>query len=354
MSVPSQPALRPGRRNDLTDVPGIATGGAEAGPTGVTVILCDALTPAAVDRRGGGPATRETDLLAPDASIRAVHALTLSGGSVFGLAAADAVATALSAEGVGLSVLPSAPPVPLTPAACLFDLGGLGAGGWAATGGDGPPYARLARAALADAREARASGRPTPLGARGAGCGARAGDGPGGLGAASIELGDGVVVAALIAANPVGAVKTPDARAYWAWPFEIDGEFGGGRPDPGAPPAIDPLPAGQTKLSGPPPSFNTVIGVVATSVALGVDEIARFATMAQDGIARAVRPAHTPHDGDTIFALATGAAPAPTDPDARRVLLARLGSAAADCVARAIARGCWEASKTSRSSAIAD
>ncbi len=337
---------RPGRFNDLSDVPGLSVGCAEAGPTGVTVILCDALTPAAVDRRGGGPATRETDLLAPDASIRAVHALTLSGGSVFGLAAADSLVEALSAKGIGLRVTETSPPVPLTPAACLFDLGGLGPDGWKATGGDTPPYARLARAALADAESARAEPRPISLGARGAGRGARSGDGPGGLGAASIDLGDGVIVAALIAANPVGAVRMPDGSAYWAWPFEIDGEFGGMRPGGGAAPAIEPLPPGQTKLAGPPPDFNTVIGVVATSVALSVDEIARFATMAQDGIARAVRPAHTPHDGDTLFALATGAAPASEDPNQRKVLVARLGSAAADCVARAIARGCWETSKT--------
>jgi L-aminopeptidase/D-esterase-like protein len=161
----------------------------------------------------------------------------------------------------------------------------------------------------------------------------------GGIGSASLDLGDGLIVGALVAVNSVGSVFMPDGKTYWAWAFELDQEFGGG----GAP--HEPM-----DLSDPAPDesrllalgrlmtgANTTLGVVACNADLTTAECKRVAMMAQDGIARAVRPAHTPFDGDTIFALASGAAGFRGD-QPRAAHLGRLGSAAADCMARAIAR----------------
>lgn len=332
----------PGEKNGLADVAGLRIGHAEAAglATGVTLVLCDRLTPASVDVRGGGPAGRETDALRPGASVGAAHAIALSGGSVFGLAAADAAAAALSAAGIGLEVRPGAPAVPIVPAACLYDLGDLG-GRW-----DGaPPYAALGAAALADAR-ARGAEAPR-LGSVGAGRGARAGRWKGGSGEASLDLGEGLLVAALAAVNPVGSPYLPDGRVFWAWPLEREWrgapEFGGARPSEASASApLDPFPE-DAKLSGdlsagaPRLGENTIIAVVATSADLSSAELSRVAAMAQDGLARAVRPAHTGFDGDTVFALGTGAVAPPAAQRLHAVSL--IGAAAADCLARAVARG---------------
>jgi L-aminopeptidase/D-esterase-like protein len=163
---------------------------------------------------------------------------------------------------------------------------------------------------------------------------------PGGLGSASIDLGDGLIVGALVAANPVGSVYMPDGETFWAWPFEIDGEFGGRRPGDMAS-AIDPLPD-DTKLGARlAAGANTTLALIATTADLTTAEAQRMAMMAHDGMARAVRPAHTPFDGDVVFALASGAAPLGEDP-IRGVMRTRLGSAAADCLARALARAVYE------------
>ncbi|MEO1329019.1 MAG: P1 family peptidase [Pseudomonadota bacterium] len=323
--------MRAAPRNALTDIAGLTLGHAtdDRLRSGVTVVVCAEPFPAAVDVRGGGPGTRETDALAPEALFGRASALVLSGGSMFGLAAADGVAAALTAEGRGLRIAPGAPPVAIVPSAILYDLGNGGDKAW----GDAPPYRELGAAAY------RAAGAEVAIGAVGAGRGAVAGRVKGGLGTASAALESGETVAALVAVNPVGSVLTPCGRAFWAWPWEIGGEFGGGRPDL-AHPSSDgwaqskPLP--QTALA---PASNTTIGVLATDAALDRADLKRVAAMAQDGFARAIRPAHTPFDGDTLFALATGSGPASRDPAA----IARLGAAAADCVARAIARGVWSA-----------
>lgn len=324
--------MKPGELNLITDVPGLFVGHAtdERARTGVTTVLCDRQTTASVDVRGGAPGVRETDTLAPDSFVGAVHAVVLAGGSVFGLAAADGVATALSAAGVGLRIANGPHAIPIVPAAVLHDLASGGDKQWGAE----PPYRALGRASVA------AAAREFALGAVGAGRGARAGGRPGGLGSASLDLGDGLVVGAVVGVNPVGSVFMADGGTYWAWPFEIDGEFGGARPRADMPPAVDPAPA-DTRLAehaGATPGSSTVIAVVATSAELTTPECHRLATMAHDGIARAVRPAHTPLDGDTVFALATGRV-RPDTRTSRAALLARLGSAAADCLARAIARG---------------
>ena len=321
---------RPGPRNLITDVPGLSVGNAtdEAVRSGVTVVLCPGGWSAGVDVRGGGPGVRESDTLSPENGYARAHAVSLSGGSVFGLGAADGVAAALSQAGEGLDIRPGAPAVPIVPGAVLFDLANGGDKGWGAD----PPYRRLGREAVA------AAGPDFALGSVGAGRGAMAGLVKGGLGSASLDLGDGLVVGALAAVNPIGSVYMPDGETFWAWPFEIDGEFGGRTPA-GPAGAVEPMPeasrlAGQGRLT---PGANTTLGVVAVNAALTAAECKRLAMMAQDGLSRAVRPAHTPFDGDVVFAVASGQVELGQDERLRRI--ARLGSAAADCLARAIARG---------------
>ncbi len=322
--------LKPGPRNLITDVPGLTVGHAtdETAETGVTTILCDAPWVAAVDVRGGGPGVRETETLAPENLVAGVHAVVLSGGSVFGLAAADGVVARLSARGIGMRLRPEGHAIPIVPGAVLHDLA-RGKKDW----GEEPPYHALGRASVDTAAPDFA------LGSVGAGRGAVAGHIEGGIGSTSLDLGEGLIVGALVAANPVGSVLMPGSDVYWAWPFEMDGEFGGRVPT-GPANAHDPMPeegrlAGLGRLS---PGANTTLAVVATNAALSKAEAKRVAIMAQDGIARAVRPAHMPFDGDLVFALASGAIELPADGGRQRAI-ARIGSAAADCLARAIARG---------------
>ncbi len=325
--------MRPGPLNLITDVPGLRVGHAtdERSHSGVTTLCGDRPLVAGVDVRGGAPGVRETDTLAPDALIGHAHAIVLAGGSVFGLAAADGVAIALSNAGVGLHIMTHTRAIPIVPAAVLHDLAGSGDKSWTES-----PYQALGAASLQSATTRFA------LGAIGAGRGARAGQQRGGLGSASLDLGDGLIVGALVAVNSIGSVFLPDGRTFHAWPYEIDGEFGGRRPVDTAP-LIDPAPPESRlgDLAALQPGTSTVIAIVATSAALSRADCRRIAVMAHDGIARAVRPSHTPFDGDTIFAVATGVAG--TDGPAPPSLVARLGSAAADCLARAIARGVYEA-----------
>ena len=258
--------------------------------TGVTVLLPDAPCVMAVDVRGGGPGTRETDALAPDTLVERVHGLVLSGGSVFGLAAADAVVVELARRGIGLPLAGLA--VPVVPAAILFDLANGGDKRWAE-----PPYRRLAREALANLAAWPAEGRV------GAGFGAVAGSRPGGIGIARADVAGGTV-AAIVAVNSFGEVGAPVA---------------GDVPMPKA--AI--------------PGTNTTIGAVVTDLPLTRPAAKRIAMMAHDGLARAIRPIHTPFDGDTLFALGLSPeSPAAVDP----LLLAQLGTVAADCVAEAVLR----------------
>lgn len=350
----------PGPANGLEDVPGLAVGHAwdDDLRTGCTVILPAASCPAGVDVRGGGPGTRETEALSAENLVGAAHAVVLSGGSALGLGAADAVAAALSAAGRGLEIAPGHPAVPIVPAAILYDLGAHSTAGFAT---HGPPHPRLAREALACAMTAEAEGRipgPAPVGCLGAGRGAQAGSVKGGWGAASLRIAPGLVVAAGVAANPVGSTTMGAGGPFWAWPWEIDGEFGGVRPEADWRGDPFPLPRDGKMRIAPDDVFaglddpgvavggNTAIGLVAVNADLTAAECKRVAMMAQDGLARAIRPAHTPFDGDTIFALA------PFDPDrgvalgegrARNARLAAIGAAAADCVARSVARAVFAA-----------
>ncbi len=321
----------PGPKNRLTDIAGLKVGHAQddEARTGVTVILCETPLVAAVDVRGGGPGTRETDALAPHNLAPPVDALVLTGGSVYGLGAADGVCAALGAQGRGFGVYRQGgiPLSPIVPAAVLYDLANGGNKAW----GDAPPYRQLGISALQNAQADFA------LGSAGAAYGAQAGALAGGLGSASVCTPDGLAVGALAAVNSFGSVLVPGTRRFWAAPVEINSEFGGlGWPQDLHDLADD---WGAAKAD-PGQRQNTTLGVVATSMPLSQGQAKRLAIMAQDGLARAIRPAHTPFDGDIVFALcpAAGAAPAPDE-----FTLARLGTLAADCLARAIARGVYEA-----------
>lgn len=321
---------RPGARNLITDIPGLLVGHAadERARTGVTALLCASDWAGGVDVRGGGPGVRESEVLAPENLVGRAHAIVLAGGSVFGLAAADGVACTLCARGVGLHLRPDSPAIPIVPCAVLHDLSNGGDKDWGST----PPYRDLG------IRAAQAAGLQPSLGSVGAGRGAQAGLVKGGVGSVSLDLGNGLIVGALVAVNSVGSVFMPDGKTYWAWPFELDGEWGGTNAPRARMDLSDPMPDDSRlgELGRLQAGANTTLGVVACTADLSTAECKRIAMMAHDGIARAVRPAHTPFDGDTIFALASGTG-ALDRPPLRAVQVARIGSAAADCVSRAIA-----------------
>ncbi len=310
--------MRPGPRNLITDVAGLRVGNADdaAIRTGVTVLTADAPFVAAVSVMGGAPGTRETDLLAPDRMVQAVDALVLAGGSAFGLAAASGVADALRAAGRGFPAAGGFV-VPIVPAAILYDLNSGGAKDWREN-----PYPALGRRALA------AAGEDFALGSAGAGYGAGTLNLKGGLGSASAVLADGATVGALVAVNALGSVVEGDGPHFRAAPWEFGAEFGGRGPAPRPDPSFAPPPGKQMGAA-------TTIAIVATDARLTKAEAQRMATAAQDGIARAIAPSHTPHDGDLVFAAATGTGAAPGDGGFA------LGHAAACCLARAIARAVY-------------
>ncbi|MEM7458766.1 MAG: P1 family peptidase [Pseudomonadota bacterium] len=318
----------PGKNNLITDIAGIRIGNAHdtAAKTGTSVILCETPCVGAVAVAGGGPGTRETDLLDADKLVEHVHAVVLSGGSAYGLAAADGVAASLGAQGRGFALVdrPDVPKTPIVPSAILYDLANGGDKSW----GETPPYRALGQSALKAAKAGAFD-----LGGAGAGYGARAGRFAGGLGSASIVTGDGMRVGALVAVNSFGSVFMPGTEVYWAWPYEIDGEFGGARPPTDY--AADAEDWGPAKQN-PQPGENTTIACIATDVALTPGQAKRVAQMALAGMARAIRPVFAPFDGDVVFVLSTAKQPLP-EPDALN--LTRLGELAANTLARAIARG---------------
>ncbi|AGF73314.1 P1 family peptidase [Corynebacterium halotolerans] len=295
-------------RGSLVDVPGLGVGHAGLGDTGVTVVLARSRVgaTASVDVRGGGPGTRETDLLEPHNTVERVHAVVLAGGSAFGLAAADGVMSTLEAAGHGFPVFGEdrpGPRVPIVPGAVIFDLL-VGDAAHRPTAADG---AAATRAALS-AGDDRASGSV------GAGCGATAGVLRGGFGQASRRVGE-YTVAAGVVANPVGEVI--DA---------VTGRFHG---DP-TPAPVDPR--RFAALERTEAKLNTTIGVVATDAPVTKAQARRLAMVGHDGIARAVHPAHSPLDGDTLFVLST----AERAHGVEVATLHGLGAAAAEVVAAAI------------------
>jgi len=308
-----------GKSNGLTDVGGILVGhytDVEA-VCGVTVVVCPQGAVAGVDVRGSAPGTRETDLMAPHNLIEKAQAVVLSGGFVFGLSAADGVTRWLAAKGYGFP-LDQGHVVPIVPAAVLYDLG---------RGADFTPpiNADWGRKACEGAGDS-----PVETGNVGAGTGAFSHSIKGGLGSASLILDSGITVAALVAVNSDGSVINPASGRPWEIGLEVDGEFG----DQGKRAVQLPAPP------APEPVKNTTIGVIATDAALTVAQAQKVAQMAHDGMARAIRPAHTMFDGDTVFCLATGKKELPakqgiyTAPAA--LSLNELGHAAANCMTRAI------------------
>ncbi|NRB18709.1 MAG: P1 family peptidase [Rhodobacteraceae bacterium] len=325
--------MKPGPKNLITDVPGLKVGNAQDDvlKSGTTVLTADHPFTASVHVMGGAPGTRETDLLAPDKSVARVDALILSGGSSYGLDACSGVVDALRAAGRGFKLGPAV--IPLVPGAILFDLLNGGAKDW-----QDNPYHALGRAAFDAAAEDFA------LGTAGAGTGALTAMVKGGLGSASFVLDNGITVGALVASNPIGAVTTPGERHFWAAPFEVDGEFGGLGPDPAAglgrsldSRKMDSMLAQAAGLPLPQDRGNTTIAIVATDATLTKAQCQRLAIAAHDGIGRATVPAHSPGDGDLVFALSTESrALPPTESD-----LSLIGHAASLCLSRAIARAAY-------------
>lgn len=316
-----------GLRNLITDVAGLTVGNASDPllKSGVTAILCDPPAVAAVQVLGGAPGTRETDLLEPHNTVQAVDAIVLSGGSAFGLDAASGVQAALREMGRGFAVGPFR--VPIVPAAILFDLINGGKKDW----GRFPPYRELGYDA------ARAAAQDFATGTEGAGTGALTATFKGGLGSASMRLASGVTVGALVAVNALGSATIGDTRHFWAAPFEEGDEFGGlGMPTPFPASARDLRIKFRDRAS---PAGNTTIAVIATDAVLGKAEAKRLAIAAHDGFARALWPAHTPLDGDLVFALATGSSGIKPE----TIDFIDLGAAAAATMARAIAGGVHDA-----------
>jgi L-aminopeptidase/D-esterase-like protein len=323
--------MKAGSRNLITDVAGLSVGHASDArlKSGVTAILCDRPAVAAAHVMGGAPGTRETDLLEPHNTVQEVDAITLSGGSAFGLDAASGVQSALREQGRGFAVGPAR--VPIVPAAILFDLLNGGDKSW----GRHSPYREIGyEAALAATTEFE-------LGSVGAGTGALTAGLKGGLGSASAVLPNGFTIGALAAVNALGSATFGATPYFRAAAFELDGEFGG----LGLPPQ---LPQDATRIFtkmdlGQPKDANTTIAVIATDAILTKAEAKRLAMAAHDGFAHALWPSHTPFDGDIVFTLATGASgrrPEPMD-------FVALSAAAAAVMARAIARGvhCAEAAE---------
>jgi putative pantetheine hydrolase len=303
----------PGAKNAITDVPGIEVGhytvtNGTGGMTGTTAIIARGGATAGVTQRGGAPGTRLTDLLKSEKAVGTAHAVVLSGGSAYGLAAADGVTTCLAAQGVGTPVA-NGVIVPIVPSAILFDPGRCAPFDFR------PDASFGANACMA------ANSGPVAMGNVGAGAGARSGGVKGGIGTASATLPNGVVVGAIVAINSSGSTFNATSGQFFAG-------YIASTPEPTV--ALGPVPADAERdelLRA------TTIAVVATNARLTKAQANKVAQMADDGLARAIRIAHGTGDGDTVFTLATGTVPATVNPS-----INALGGAAADALSRAIMR----------------
>jgi L-aminopeptidase/D-esterase-like protein len=313
-------------KNLLTDIPGVRVGHADDArvASGVTAVVFDRPAVAAIDVRGGGPGTREEAVLDLASTVERVDAIALAGGSAFGLEAGGGVQAWLAQQGRGFVVRDAV--IPIVPGAIVFDLLNGGDKSW----GRFPPYRELGYQAAATA------GPDFATGSVGAGFGATTANLKGGLGSASSVTSDGIKVGALVVVNAVGSVTVGDGPWFWAAPFEVDGEFGG----IGLPPSFSPdmlslrMKGGAAAAQGE----STTLAVVVTDAALTKPQAKRLAMIAQTGLARAIYPVHAPLDGDVVFAAATGERT--VDP---LMGLTELGLLAANTLARAIARGVFEA-----------
>lgn len=315
-------------KNLITDIDGILVGNAidEKAITGTTAVLFETPAIASCHVMGGAPGTRETDLLSPENTVEEVHGLFLSGGSAFGLDAAAGVQRVLKEQGKGFEIGPHK--IPIVPGAILFDLINGGNKDW----GDYAPYRELGFEA------AKSAAKQFAIGSAGAGYGALVAGLRGGLGSASAQLPSGGMIGALVAVNALGSPIIGDSGHFHAAAFEQNREYGGlGLPHP--------LPANSDKLhikyrESLQAGTNTTIAIIATDMALTKAEAKRLAVVAHDGFARALWPAHTPLDGDMVFAVSTGTKPRPQNMNEWIDLCAFASSA----MSRAIARGIYEAS----------
>jgi L-aminopeptidase/D-esterase-like protein len=326
-----------GKSNGLTDVAGIMVGHFTdiKAVCGVTAVVCPRGAIAGVDVRGSAPGTRETDLMAPHNLVEKAQAVVLSGGSVFGLSAADGATRWLAGQGWGFP-LDHGYVVPIVPAAVIYDLG------------RGPDFIPPIEADWGRRACEAANDSPVQTGSVGAGTGAFSYSIKGGLGTASLILDAGITVAALVTVNSLGSVVSPETGRPWEIGLEVDGEFAkkGRR---------------SVKLPMPPPPQpvqNTTLGIIATDASLSVAQAQKVAQMAHDGMARAIRPSHTMFDGDTIFCLATGQKEMPEingiykAPQA--LALNDLGHGAANCMSRAIIHAILEAESLAGMTAFCD
>jgi L-aminopeptidase/D-esterase-like protein len=321
-----------GPLNLITDIEGLLVGNAQDDnlKSGVTAVICEGGATAAVQILGGAPGTRETDLLEPHNTVETVDAVVLSGGSAFGLDAGSGVQAALHEKGIGFEIGPHR--IPLVPTAILFDLTNGGDKDW----GRFSPYRDLGYEA------ANCADRHFQSGTAGAGTGALTAGFKGGLGSASLKMGDGTTVGALVAVNSMGTVNVAGGPHFWAAPFELNAEFGGlGFPTPIPESATDL----RIKFRDPESRqqmlerANTTIAVIATDAVLSKAAAKRLAIAAHDGFSRAIWPAHTPSDGDLVFTIATGKSG--IQPDAGAFIDLCAGAAAV--MSRAIARGVYGA-----------
>lgn len=312
-------------KNLITDVPGILVGHAEdaKAATGTTAIIFEEPAVASADIRGGGPGTRELDLLDPVATVERIDGIALSGGSAFGLDAGAGVQAWLAEQGRGFAVGPAR--IPIVPGAILFDMFSGGDKNW----GRFPPYRELGYAAAQNAAKDFA------LGSVGAGYGASTQDLKGGIGSASARSESGHIIGAIAAANAAGRVTLGEEGHFFAAAFEQNSEFGG-RGFPKTQTKIELALKGDLRQ-------NTTIALVATDAVLTKAQAKRLAVMAGAGLAIAIHPVYTPLDGDAVFTAATGKKK--LDDPVRD--LARLGALAAQCLARAVARGVYEAASLS-------
>ncbi len=328
-----------GATNSLADVTGLRVGHeqrvGDGWLTGTTCVLSpDGGAVGGVDVRGGGPGTRETDLLDPRNMVERVHAVVLTGGSAYGLAAASGVADALGSRGIGLPMAGPGEVVPIVPAAVIYDLGR--GGNFSAR-----PDAGFGRRACEAALAAEEGARPA-TGCVGAGTGAVVGGLKGGIGTASVVLESGAVIGALVVVNPIGSAVDPRTGLPYALPYGLEGEFPEMRRPDGA--ELDEafrLAAERASATGSHYGMATTLAVVGTDATLTKAQCQKVAGIGHDGMARAIRPVHTMFDGDTVFALATGGSGTP-DPLGFHQLL----DVAGDCVTRAIGHALLDASTT--------
>jgi len=312
-----------GPKNLITDVSGILVGNSqdEHLKSGVSILYGKEPFIAGVHVMGGAPGTRETELLAPDKLVQMADAIVLSGGSAFGLDAASGVTDQLLTNGRGFPT--SAMSVPIVPSAILYDLNNGGDKIWTQN-----PYKKLGVEAF------KSVSSNFTLGTSGAGYGATTANLKGGLGSASLVLDNGCTVGALVAVSSVGSTVMGISRHFWAAPFELDGEFG----NLGIMQNYDGRETGWSKKN-PFEGEATTIGIVATDASLNKAQVTRMAVAAHDGIARAIFPSHTPFDGDLIFSISTGKINM-KEPSFDNM---KIGHAAAQCVARSIARAVYNA-----------